>query len=153
MVEGKITSGLLNFQLDYLLSEESERIRFQADNGHLTLSELAIADSNKPRITIAGLNIRGLKLDTNTQQVDISEMSIDEPWLDANFDQNGVDLITMLTPKITSKTSATTSPPELSNTAPKVTDTTPSWRIVLQSFALNNGGIDLNESAISRNPY
>ncbi|MEH6709612.1 MAG: DUF748 domain-containing protein [Paraglaciecola polaris] len=150
VVEGKITSGLLNFQLDYLLSEESERIRFQADNGHLTLSELAIADSNKPRITIAGLNIRGLKLDTNTQQVDISEMSIDEPWLDANFDQNGVDLITMLTPKITSKTSATTSPPELSNTAPKVTDTTPSWRIVLQSFALNNGGIDLNESAISQ---
>ena len=175
LLEAKLTDGLLNFHIDYSLSEEPSGVRVRAANGQLSLSQLSIADSHKPRITLALMQINDMSLDTKSKQVNINDIQLNKPWLDGEFSPNGLDLVSLLTPKPAQKTVDSSSQnPSTTSTTPKDTaeetalsqqavstqsdvkasksashKTEQEWRVILQSFALNDGEVKIHESAIS----
>ena len=175
VIEARLTNGLLDFNLNYHLVQHVDGVRLQVNNGQLALSNLTITDSNsQPKVKIAGIHITGVKLDTNTQQVDIASVRIDEPWVDASVDKMGVDLVAILTPQskldpvtasapnvksaansdAVSRTESQNAQTEQAdpNAGTSVQDEAdePEWRVVLQSFALNNGDIAINERVVSQ---
>lgn len=217
LMAAKLTSGLLNLNLNYAVTQHDSNMHIQVDRAQLGVSDLTISDAtSQPKINIAGIHITGVELNTATQQVDISNIRIDEPWFEANVDKSGVDLVAMLTPKTQEDPASTTeSNPEFKTTpqsepetaqgseplnesqagsqrvsqdssatqtasashadtsahalpstqapdskaeanassaqaAPtSATATEPKWRVVLQSFALNSGSVDVNESMMA----
>ncbi|MBU2879276.1 DUF748 domain-containing protein [Aliiglaciecola lipolytica] len=150
VIEARLTNGLLDFYGDYHLSEGQESLRFQANNTQLTLSELTISDLTQPRITVAEINIHDLSLDTDTEQIDVAEVIISKPWIDGNLDEQGLDLQAMFMPSSIATTKQTSSLAEQQvNTQTSQIDES-NWRVILQSFALNNGDIQINESHVSK---
>ncbi|MFT2089498.1 DUF748 domain-containing protein [Paraglaciecola sp. 2405UD69-4] len=158
VIEAKLTDGLLDFYTDYHLSEGQEGVRFRANNAQVTLSNLAISDGTQPRITIAEVNVNNLSLDTDTEQVDVDQIIINKPWVAANFEEQGLDLQAMFTPskpaaEQTAGAKPATSDPEQATNTPSSQDGESSWRVILQSFALKNGDIQLKETQVSDAMY
>ncbi|MEM5499646.1 DUF748 domain-containing protein [Paraglaciecola mesophila] len=221
LMEAKLTSGFLDLNLNYAVTQRDSDMHVQVNRAQLSVSDLTISDAtSQPKINIAGIHITGVELDSVSQQVDINNIRIDEPWFEANLDKSGVDLVAMLTPKTQGDPASTTEskaesdtefktrpqsepetaqgtkPPNESQadsqrvsqdsavtqtasashadssahalpssqaadssdddnansaqTAPtSVTATESKWRVILQSFALNNGGVDVNESMMA----
>lgn len=171
LLEAKLTDGLLNFHIDYSLSEQASGLRVQATNGQLSLSQVSVSDSNKPRITLDRMQINDLSLDTKNKQVNINDIQINKPWLDGEFSPSGLDLVSLLTPKTahassqnSATTSATAEEPVLSQQAVSThNDVTAGgnaahiaeeeWRVILQSFVLSDGEVNIHESAISHGMF
>ncbi|QHJ13114.1 hypothetical protein FX988_03373 [Paraglaciecola mesophila] len=171
LVEAKLTDGLLNFHIDYSLCEQASEMRVHATNGQLSLSQVSVSDSNKPRFTLGRMQISDLSLDTKNKQVNINDIQINKPWLDGEFSPNGLDLVSLLTPKTahaSAQNPATTSTTagetvrsqQAVSTHNKVTaggsaahTAEEEWRIILQSFALNDGEVNIHESAISHGMF
>ena len=99
LIDAKITNGALSFSLNYHLSENNNDFRFQADNADLSLSQLVISDKESPRIKLAELRVSDISLDTETQQVNVANFSLEQPWISAQIDKTGVDLVSIFTPK------------------------------------------------------
>ncbi|ANB24878.1 hypothetical protein A6F57_06445 [Alteromonas stellipolaris] len=179
VIDAKITDGVLSFSLNYHLSEDNNDFRFQANDAKLSLSHLVISDKESPRIKLAELRVSDINLDTKTQQVDVDNFSLQQPWISAQIDKSGVDLVSIFTPKglnekapqAASRSPSTTAP---SSTAAAEASPTPSdssanaasntgnsasvdptqsdkaaWRVILQEFALNDGDIIVQESMVS----
>ncbi|GAB2676796.1 DUF748 domain-containing protein [Aliiglaciecola aliphaticivorans] len=153
LIEAKLTDGLLGFYADYHLSEEQSGMRFRADNTQLSLSNLAISASNEPRIKVAAIDIKQLSLDTDSEQINLAEVTIDQPWIDANFDKQGLDLQGLFTPTKAATSTQVPSPTGPQVNSPKSQADESKWRVILQSFALNKGTIELKESMVSDGMY
>lgn len=139
VIDAKITDGALSFSLNYHLSEESNDFRFQANNANLSLSQLVISDKESPRIKLAELRVNDINLDTKTQQVDVANFSLAQPWLSAKIDTAGIDLVSIFTPKgldekapqaalssvSTTATSSTTAPSSTTVAVPPTTAAPP----------------------------
>ncbi|MDO6567354.1 DUF748 domain-containing protein [Alteromonas sp. 1_MG-2023] len=179
VIDAKITDGALSFSLNYHLSEVSNDFRFQANNANLSLSQFAISDKESPRVKFAELRVNDINLDTKTQQVDVANFSLEQPWLSAKIDKVGVDLVSIFTPKeldddatqaasnsvsTTAPSSVTTAPPPTTgvptssgsssstvapNTGNSAEDDKSDWRVTLQGFALNDGDILIQEGMVS----
>ncbi|MDO6534756.1 DUF748 domain-containing protein [Alteromonas stellipolaris] len=179
VIDAKITDGVLSFSLNYHLSEDNNDFRFQANDAKLSLSHLVISDKESPRIKLAELRVSDINLDTKTQQVDVDNFSLQQPWISAQIDKSGVDLVSIFTPKGLNEKAPQAASRSLSTTAPSSTaaaeaSPTPSdssasaasntgnsasvdptqsdkaaWRVILQEFALNDGDIIVQESMVS----
>ncbi|WOI38256.1 DUF748 domain-containing protein [Alteromonas sp. CI.11.F.A3] len=179
VIDAKITDGALSFALNYHLSEDNNDFRFQANDAKLSLSHLVISDKENPRVKLAELRVSDINLDTKTQQVDVANFSLQQPWISAQIDQSGVDLVSMFTPKGLDEKAPQAASSSLSTTAPSSTtaaeasptssdssasaapntgnsasvDPTQSdkaaWRVILQGFALNNGDVLVQEGMVS----
>ncbi|PHS44703.1 MAG: hypothetical protein COB03_18290 [Alteromonas sp.] len=99
LIDAKITNGALSFSLNYHLSENNNNFRFQANNADLSLSQLVVSDKESPRIKLAELRVSDISLDTETQQVNVANFSLEQPWISAQIDKSGVDLVSIFTPK------------------------------------------------------
>jgi len=174
VIDAKIADGALSFSLNYHLSENNNDFRFQANDAELSLSHLVIYDKETARVKLAELRLSDINLDTKTQQVDVANFSLEQPWIRAQIDKSGVDLVSMFTPKgldekapqaaksSPSTTAATETSPTSSNSsassAPNTGSSasvapTPSdkvaWRVILQKFALNDGDVLVQEGMVS----
>lgn len=142
IIEAKLTNGLVDFYVGYQVSETADGFRFKANNGQLTLSSIALSDSDAERITLNSMKVNNVKLDTDTQQVDIQSIEIIAPFVSGIYDSDGLDLVHLLTPK--GSTSSASEP--ASSTAP---ESAPDWHVVLGKFSLTEGDIQLQEQAIA----
>lgn len=179
VINAKITDGVLSFSLNYHLSADNNDFRFQANNADLSLSQFVISDKESPRIKLTELRVSDIKLDTKTQQVDVTNVSLEQPWVSAQIDKSGVDLVSMFTlkgrdenapPAATSTPSTTVAAATKNSPAtPPSTATAPTssgfsassasvnsaqsnkaaWRVVLQTFALNGGDVLIQEGMVS----
>ncbi|ABG42052.1 protein of unknown function DUF748 [Paraglaciecola sp. T6c] len=183
LMAAKLTSGLLDLNLNYAVTQGDSDMHLQVNRAQLRVSDLTMSDAtSQPKINIAGIHINDFELDTATQQIDINSIRIDEPWFEASLDKNGVDLVALLTPKSETssasnaefntesiaepktkpqsepepeaKTAQGTEPQNESRTESQAASVSPkpaepAWRVILQSFALNNGGVDVNESMVA----
>lgn len=153
LIEAQLTDGLLAFYANYNLSEGSEGIRFRANDTQLSLSNLAISDSTKPRITVEQVSINNLNLDTESEQIDVAEIIINQPWIDANFDKQGLDLQAMFMPSTSAtSTQASALPPQEKGPTQNQGDES-NWRVILQSFALNGGDMQVKETLVSEGMF
>lgn len=157
MIDAKITNGALSFSLNYHLSQDNNDFRFQANNADLSLSQLVISDKESPRVKLAELRVGDINLDTKTQQVNVANFSLEQPWISAQTDESGVDLVSIFTPKgfdekVSQAASSTPSAvPNTGNSASvdaKQSDKA-AWRVVLQTFALNDADILVREGMVS----
>ncbi|WP_372621091.1 DUF748 domain-containing protein [Alteromonas stellipolaris] len=121
VIDAKITDGVLSFSLNYHLSEDNNDFRFQANDAKLSLSHLVISEQESPRIKLAELRVSNINLDTKTQQVDVDNFSLQQPWISAQIDKSGVDLVSMFTPKGLNEKAPQAASSSLSTTAPSTT--------------------------------
>ncbi|MBZ2163561.1 DUF748 domain-containing protein [Alteromonas stellipolaris] len=121
VIDAKITDGVLSFSLNYHLSEDNNDFCFQANDAKLSLSHLVISEQESPRIKLAELRVSNINLDTKTQQVDVDNFSLQQPWISAQIDKSGVDLVSMFTPKGLNEKAPQAASSSLSTTAPSTT--------------------------------
>ena len=157
ILDAKITNGALSFSLNYHLSQDNNDFRFQANNADLSLSQLVISDKESPRVKLAELRVGDINLDTKTQQVNVANISLEQPWISAQIDESGVDLVSIFTPKgfdekvsqAASSTPATAPNTENSASVDAKQSDKAAWRVVLQTFALNDADILVRENMVS----
>ena len=147
VIDAKITDGALSFSLNYHLSEDNNDFRFQANDAELSLSHLVISDKETARVKLAELRLSDINLDTKNQQVDVANFSLEQPWISAQIDKSGVDLVSIFTPKGLDKKSpqagssspSTTAATEASPATPSSTEASPTSSDFSASAAPNTG--------------
>lgn len=159
IIEAQLTGGKLDFNVQYRLAENADGIVLKAGNGSLTLSGLALSDSNTEKLTIDKIALNGLALDTAASSVDIESLAISHPMVNGVYSEDGLDLISIFTPQ----TAHATSPQPVQNKASSddeeeepatvlstdASGTAPAWLVTLNAFSLNDGDIQLTEKQIA----
>ncbi len=100
-MSAKLNSGRLNFASDFSFDMTEHLPHFASDNGRFALSELEITDGKAPRIKLPEFLIKEIALDSRQRQVNIAAIVSKGLWIDAELNQQGVDLQQLFTPKVT----------------------------------------------------
>ena len=147
IIEARLSSGLLNFNVQYRLAETADGINLKAGNGNLTLSQLALSDSEKERVTVDEIALKGLAMDTASSRVDIESLTVARPTVNGVYNEGNVDLVAIFTPRVKNATSASAPSQSSSTSAP---DTSANdWLVTLNAFSLRDGDIQLAEKHIA----
>ena len=141
LLDAKITDGFLALNLNYFISQQEDAIHLKTNNSQLTVSQLAIADNERTKISINSININDVSLNSKNKRIDIGNITIDSPHIDTVINNQGVDLVSMFTPNLPQQVTP--------DTVPSSQLHEPSWDVVLASFNLSNGNININEALVS----
>lgn len=146
VINAKLTSGRVDLSVQYQLAESPQGLAFSANHGQLALTSLVLSDADKTMISINGITVEGIKLDSASARMDIASLQIDAPYVSGVYSQSGLDVITQLTPAGQSDTEqAPVTPAKNSNES--------GWHLVLGGLTLNKGDIQLQETALADNMF
>lgn len=146
VIKAKLTGGRVDLSVQYQLAESPQGFEFRANHGQLAFTSLVLSDADKTMISINGITVDGIKLDSATERMDIASVQIDAPYVSGVYSQSGLDLLTHLTPAGQSETQEASVTPAEDNTAP-------GWHLVLGGFTLNEGDIQLQDTALADNMF
>lgn len=162
-LQAKLVAGKLNFSTNFQASNASNQFNYSTSEGRFELIDLIFNADNQPKIKLPHLALNNIALDSQKQVVNVDALAIEDLWVDAILNKNGLDLQSLFTPKAeTSKNTVT-----VSTTAPKNSETkstapgqAPSpvapnnaqpspWLVHLHQFSMKNTDINVNEKMVS----
>ncbi len=167
LIKAALTEGKLNFDIRYRVAEKAQDIGVTLTNGTLTLNDIVLADSEKPRISLSELSVQDIALDTLAKQVKATSITLTKPQINAVYDDSGIDLTRMLLPQRTTTSNKADSTQQTAGTesTDKTSDSVPAegsqpaegshpaegsaWQVSLTEFALQQGSAQIEEKAIS----
>lgn len=146
IIKARLTDGTLDFSVGYALSETEQGMRFRATDGQLAIHSLALSDATRQRISLDTFSLTDMQLDTDSQRVDITALNLKAPYINGVYDNDGLDLISLLMP---AGPAENTAEPEV-NEKPA---TSPAWQVVLGKLAISEGDIQLHDKAVAQSMY
>ncbi|HCB08557.1 MAG TPA: hypothetical protein DEO96_02905, partial [Alteromonas sp.] len=87
-----------------------------------------------------------MRLDTDSQRVDIAGLKLEAPYINGVYDNDGLDLVSLLMPAGIAQNNAE---PE-DNPQPEETT---AWQVVLGELAISEGDVQLHDKAVAQSMY
>ena len=170
LVEAKLVDGTVNLSLQAQAFEEGEAFQFLLEGGEFAVNNLVFnsaapshtssaASSSAPDsvsiskeiLAIPSFAVHNINVNGATQQVNIAKVALDDVRVSGLFDETGLDLQRLFTPKSLTASATQTSADANANSQELEQETT--WKVALQKFAFNNGTIDILERSVSDGTY
>lgn len=139
-MQASITDGSVNVSANYSASEDAQGFHYQIRDGQLQLDQLVINDQNKAKIKLPKLAVNNVRLDGDTQQVNIDTIDMQGLWVDGEMSPQGLDLAQLFTPKTTATEQ------DAPQTEQDDQHTTPDWLVNLNRFAMSGTDINIKEN-------
>ncbi|WP_133493289.1 DUF748 domain-containing protein [Alcanivorax sp. 24] len=136
----RIPSGHLALSADYRFSAEQGQ-GLTVRNGTLELDNLVIrrAGQEDANLTLPRIAVNGVSLDTVSREVTVPEVRISEAVVNAELDQEGLDLATLFLPR---------NPAEEEQENAEDSAVEP-WRVALQTLVLEQAQLTLLDKTVS----
>ncbi len=171
MVEAKLVDGTVNLSLQAQAFEEGEAFQFLLEGGEFAVTNLvfnsaalsptssaasssspdSVVSISKEILAIPSFAVHDINVNGATQQVNIAKVALDDVKVSGLFDETGLDLQRLFTPK--SLTASATQTSANANTNSQELEQETTWKVALQKFAFNNGTIDMLEHSVSDGTY
>jgi hypothetical protein len=146
IIKARLTDGTLDFSVGYKVSETEQGFRFRANDGQLAVHSLALSDTTSQRISLDTFSLTDMRLDTDSQRVDIAGLKLKAPYINGVYDNDGLDLVSLLMPAGVVQNNA--EPEENSQS-----EASAAWRVVLGKLAITEGDIQLHDKAVAQSMY
>ncbi|KFZ38756.1 hypothetical protein HR45_04900 [Shewanella mangrovi] len=157
MLEAKLTDGALSLDTQYTMTQAPQQpLVYAIKDSDLTLNNVQFADEANPVVKLPKLSVSGVSLSSASQQVAIASVAVDDLWLSSQFDQQGLSLAALFTPKTAAATDAANATATdnattaATNTATEPAQTAPQWQVKLSKFQLNKADINLREQQLTQ---
>ncbi|MDY6977431.1 MAG: DUF748 domain-containing protein, partial [Pseudomonadota bacterium] len=174
LVEAKLVDGTVNLSLQAQAFEEGEAFQFLLEGGEFAVNNLVFnstassptsaptssaasssspdsASISKEILAIPSFAVHDINVNGATQQVNIAKVALDDVRVSGLFDETGLNLQRLFTPK--SLTASATQTSANANTNSQELEQETTWKVALQKFAFNNGTIDMLERSVSDGTY
>lgn len=151
MIMAQLADGEVNVSSAYRIFEQDQQIAVTTEQGELSLSNLQFNDGETPKVKLPLLKINDIVLDSNRRTLSVADIKMSGLWVDAAFDEKGVDLQSLFTPAVTASSADDASAESQTDepTTNETADTAP-WLVQLGQFALADSDINLLESQLTR---
>ncbi|MBR9793992.1 MAG: DUF748 domain-containing protein [Gammaproteobacteria bacterium] len=146
IIKARLTDGTLDFSVGYEVSDTEQGFRFRANDGQLAIHSLALSDTTSQRIALDTFSLSDIQLDTDSQRVDIAGLNLKAPYIHGVYDNDGLDLISLLMPAGLAQNNAE---PEDNSQS----EASSAWRVVLDKLAITEGDIQLHDKAVAQSMY
>ena len=146
IIKARLTDGTLDFSVGYDMRETEQGLRFRANDGQLAVHSLALSDTTRQRIALERFSLTDMRLDTDSQRVDIAGLKLEAPYINGVYDNDGLDLVSLLMPAGIAQNNAE---PE-DNPQPEETT---AWQVVLGELAISEGDAQLHDKAVAQSMY
>ena len=146
IIKARLTEGTLDFSVGYDMRETEQGFRFRANDGQLAVHSLALSDTTRQRIALDTFSLTDMRLDTDSQRVDIAGLKLEAPYINGVYDNDGLDLVSLLMPAGIAQNNAE---PE-DNPQPEETT---AWQVVLGELAISEGDVQLHDKAVAQSMY
>ncbi|MDY6927883.1 MAG: DUF748 domain-containing protein [Pseudomonadota bacterium] len=146
IIKARLTDGTLDFSVGYKVSETEQGFRFRANDGQLAVHSLALSDTTSQRISLDTFSLTDMRLDTDSQRVDIAGLKLKAPYINGVYDNDGLDLVSLLMPAGVAQNNAE---PEYNSQS----EASAAWRVVLGKLAITEGDIQLHDKAVAQSMY
>ena len=146
IIKARLTDGTLDFSVGYEVRETEQGFRFRANDGQLAVHSLALSDTTRQRIALERFSLTDMRLDTDSQRVDIAGLKLEAPYINGVYDNDGLDLVSLLMPAGIAQNNAE---PE-DNPQPEETT---AWQVVLGELAISEGDVQLHDKAVAQSMY
>lgn len=146
IIKARLTEGTLDFSVGYDMRETEQGFRFRANDGQLAVHSLALSDTTRQRIALDRFSLTDVRLDTDSQRVDIAGLNLKAPYINGIYDNEGLDLVSLLMPAGIAQNNAE---PE-DNSQPEETT---AWQVVLGELAISEGDVQLHDKAVAQSMY
>lgn len=146
IIKARLSDGTLDFSVGYEVSDTEQGFRFRANDGQLAIHSLALSDTTSQRIALDTFSLSDIQLDTDSQRVDIAGLNLKAPYIHGVYDNDGLDLISLLMPAGIAQNNAE---PEDNSQPEEAT----AWRVVLDKLAITEGDIQLHDKAVAQSMY
>ena len=146
IIKARLTDGTLDFSVGYDMRETEQGLRFRANDGQLAVHSLALSDTTRQRIALERFSLTDMRLDTDSQRVDIAGLKLEAPYINGVYDNDGLDLVSLLMPAGIAQNNAE---PE-DNPQPEETT---AWQVVLGELAISEGDVQLHDKAVAQSMY
>ena len=146
IIKARLTDGTLDFSVGYEVMETEQGFRFRANDGQLAVHSLALSDTTRQRIALDTFSLTDMRLDTDSQRVDIAGLKLEAPYINGVYDNDGLDLVSLLMPAGIAQNNAE---PE-DNPQPEETT---AWQVVLGELAISEGDVQLHDKAVAQSMY
>ena len=146
IIKARLTDGTLDFSVGYEVRETEQGFRFRANDGQLAVHSLALSDTTRQRIALDTFSLTDMRLDTDSQRVDIAGLKLEAPYINGVYDNDGLDLVSLLMPAGIAQNNAE---PE-DNPQPEETT---AWQVVLGELAISEGDVQLHDKAVAQSMY
>ncbi|MFC3200444.1 DUF748 domain-containing protein [Alteromonas oceani] len=146
IIKARLTDGTLDFSVGYELRETEQGFNFRANDGQLAVHSLALSDTTSQRISLDTFSLTNMRLDTDSQRVDIAGLKLEAPYINGVYDNDGLDLVSLLMPAGIAQNNAE---PE-DNSQPEETT---AWQVVLGELAISEGDVQLHDKAVAQSMY
>ncbi|MEC9260047.1 MAG: DUF748 domain-containing protein [Pseudomonadota bacterium] len=146
IIKARLTDGTLDFSVGYDMRETEQGFRFRANDGQLAIHSLALSDPTRQRIALDTFSLTDMRLDTDSQRVDIAGLKLKAPYINGVYNDDGLDLISLLMPAGIAQNNAE---PE-DNPQPEDTN---AWQVVLGELAISEGDVQLHDKAVAQSMY
>lgn len=146
IIKARLTDGTLDFSVGYEVRETEQGFRFRANDGQLAVHSLALSDTTRQRIALDTFSLTDMRLDTDSQRVDIAGLKLEAPYINGVYDNDGLDLVSLLMPAGIAQNNAE---PE-DNSQPEETT---AWQVVLGELAISEGDVQLHDKAVAQSMY
>ncbi len=146
IIKARLTDGTLDFSVGYEVRETEQGFRFRANDGQLAVHSLALSDTTRQRIALDTFSLTDMRLDTDSQRVDIAGLKLEAPYINGVYDNDGLDLVSLLMPAGIAQDNAE---PEDNSQS----EASSAWRVVLDKLAITEGDVQLHDKAIAQSMY
>ena len=146
IIKARLTDGTLDFSVGYEVRETEQGFRFRANDGQLAVHSLVLSDTTRQRIALDTFSLTDMRLDTDSQRVDIAGLKLEAPYINGVYDNDGLDLVSLLMPAGIAQNNAE---PE-DNPQPEETT---AWQVVLGELAISEGDVQLHDKAVAQSMY
>ena len=171
LVEAKLVDGTVDLSLQAQAFEEGEAFQFLLEGGEFAVNNLvfnstassptssaasssspdSVVSISKEILAIPSFAVHDINVNGAKQQVNIAKVALDNAKVSGLFDETGLDLQRLFTPKSLTASATKTSANANANSQELEQETT--WKVALQKFAFNNGTIDILERSVSDGTY
>ncbi|MCE9679499.1 DUF748 domain-containing protein [Shewanella sp. AS1] len=94
-----LDDGKVSFATDYRLALEGKQLIATTNHGELAVNQLAVHHQDKPVMMLDEIALHNIQFNLGEKQVTVDELSSDKLALNLRVDKQGVDLVTLFTPK------------------------------------------------------
>ncbi|MCH1923521.1 DUF748 domain-containing protein [Shewanella sp. C32] len=153
LMAASLSSGALSIDSHFAVHQPAQGpLSYSLSNTKVNLSKLQLDDGDAAVIKLPNLAVTGIALNSQTQQVDVAQITADDLWLNSRVDQQGLALLPLLIPQATTAQSNATDAhgADISTAANNNGSANSAWLVKLGAFSLNNADINLREQLASQ---
>lgn len=143
-IAATLVDGQVDFASHFSIKQQNDEIVFNTDSGQFALNGLVFSDGTLPKVTLPKLSVDGIAVNSQTQQVNLDKILVEQLGINAMVDSNGVDLQRLFTP-VSNSNAESAKQAEAQSTSEPANP----WLIKLNQFGLTKSDINVRESVAS----